>query len=236
MTFALRFLCAASIATLLVACSPSEPGPSSEQQAPVVNAKAQSDLAMYQGLLESESPELAAPIGAGLVQRYPNSAAAAEVRKSLPGVQAKADKINAKRRLAALWIYQTGEQSGGAQSTASIHPSRPVRYNGRIQLILRRHSDWGESAYLYDDNEAGFACPGRCDVAISVNGGEAEIWAADIPDTGEPALFLDDFEQLVNVLKKAESVDIKVAMKGGKPHTLHFEVAGFDPTKWSALP
>lgn len=236
MTFALRSLCAVCIAVLLVACSPSEPGPGGGQQAPAVNAKAQSDLAMYQGLIESGSYELAAPIGAGLVRRYPNTAAAAEVRKSLAEVQAKADKINADRRLAALWIYQTGEQSGGAQSTASIHPSRPARDAGRIQLILRRHADWGESAYLYDNQEAGFVCPGRCDVSVSVDGGKPESWSADLPGTTDPAMFIDDLDKLVKVLKSAKTIDIEVTTKGEPARTLHFEVDGFDPEQWLALP
>lgn len=231
-------LVAVILAALLAACSPSPPdGDAGHQtQAPAVNAKAREDLAMYSGLVKGESWALAAPIGEGIVKRWPQSNAAAEVRKTLPDVQAKAAKINEQRRLEGLWMYQTGEQDGGAQSTASIYPSQPASEAGRIQLILRRHADWGDSAYLYDSSERGFVCPGSCKVRIAVDGGESQSMDADLPDTGEPALFLEEYDRLGKILAEANTVDITVGIVGGGGTTLHFEVAGFDPGRWKPLP
>lgn len=238
MSCPLRALVAVIFAAALAACSPSEPDRDTAQstQVPSVNAKAREDLAMYDGLVKSESWTLAAPIGEGIVKRWPQSDAAGEVRKTLADVQAKAAKINETRRLEALWMYQTGEQDGGAQSTASIHPSQPASEAGRIQLILRRHADWGESAYLYDNSGRGFVCPGRCSVSIAIDGGESESMDADLPDTGDPALFLEEYDRLGKILAQAETLDITVGIAGAKDTTLRFEVAGFDPARWKPLP
>ena len=106
---------------------------------PAVDPAQAKELALYRQLLQGEQWELAAPIGKELVEKYPGSAAAAEVQKTLADVTAKATAAVAQRRLTALWIYQSGKESGGDQVTASIYSS-DQNPDARVRLILRRHS------------------------------------------------------------------------------------------------
>jgi hypothetical protein len=217
----------------LAACS-SQDGASTAPaaSAPTVNPRDAADLELYRKLLAKGSYELAAPIGAGVVARSPGGVAAQEIKKTLADAQAKAEAINEKRRLEALWLYQSGEQSGGTQNTASIYPDKPALAHDRIRLILRRHSDWGQSAYLYDTGNAGFVCKGRCKLPLKIDGKDAKPLVSYRPDTGEPAIFIDHDVAFVAMLEKAHTLDIDVEMKDHGAQTLHFEVGGFDPAQW----
>lgn len=226
---------ALALALLLSACSPA---PQSAQNAPAAAAadsRAQEDLKLYLAMREKGRFELAAPIGEGILKRAPQSAAAATVRQTLDDTRTKAEAINEKRRLAGLWLYQTSEESGGTQHTASLSPSRPAQYRGRIRLILRRHSDWGESTYLYDTGEAGFVCPGSCKLPLTVDGKKAKPLRASPPPTGEPALFIDSKDRLLKLIGDAGKLTILVEVKGDGPRKLEFEVGGFDADKWPPL-
>ncbi|HET8897993.1 MAG TPA: hypothetical protein VFN09_04375 [Rhodanobacteraceae bacterium] len=210
------------------------PGPASTVPA-ADSPQLQSDLKMYQGLLARKQYALAAPIGAGLIKRAPHSHAADEVRKTLADAQSKADAINEERRLQGLWLYQTGEQSGGTQHTATIYPSTPDWAHGRVRLILRRHSDWGQSVYLYDTGDAGFVCKGNCKLAFRIDGAPVKALTGYLPETGEPAMFIDHDKAFLKQLEAAHTLDIQVHGKGRDPVDLHFEVAGFDADKWPAI-
>ncbi len=217
---------------MLAACSPSSQPDANEAQQATENPRAQQDLALYEKLRERDQFELAAPIGEGVLQRAPNSAAAAEIRKTLPDTQTKANEINEKNRLAQLWLYQSGEQSGGQQNTATLHPSRPASDHDRIRLILRRHSDWGQSSYLYDRKDLGFVCKGQCELALKVDGEPAKPLKASLPDTKDPAMFIDNDKRLLKLLETAIDLEITVNVKGEGERTLFFEAGGFDPERW----
>lgn len=219
------------VSGLLAACSPSPQSAQSSAQ-PSVNARAQQNLELYLKLRKGGKYELAAPIGAGVVKRAPGSKAAATIGQTLAETQAKADAINKKRRLKRAWIYQSGEQSGGWQNTASLYPTLPVDLHRRIRLILRKHTDWGTSLYLYDGNDQGFVCQGNCQLPLKVDGKTVEPLEAAQPPTGEPALFLHDEQRLLKLLASAETLAITVDLKGSGKQELYFEVSGFDPKQW----
>lgn len=228
-------LAAPVAAALLAACSPGTPSAPPAPTAPVNTPQQASDLQLYQTLVARKQYELAAPIGAGVIERSPASPAAAEIRKTLADTQAKAKVINDERRLAGLWLYQTGEQSGGTQHTATIYPSTPAWANGRIRLILRRHSDWGQSVYFYDTGDAGFVCKSHCKLALKVDGKDARALDGYLPETGEPAMFIDHDPAFVKLMESAKTLDITVHPKGRDAAPLHFEVAGFDAAQWPAF-
>lgn len=217
---------------MVAACSPSSQPAANEAQQATENSRAQQDLGLYQTLRERDQFELAAPIGEGVLNRAPNSAAAAEIRKTLPDTQTKANGINEKNRLAQLWLYQSGEQSGGQQNTATLHPSRPASDHDRIRLILRRHSDWGQSAYLYDRKDLGFVCKGQCKLALKVDGEPAKPLKASLPDTKDPAMFIDNDKRLLKLLATATTLEITAHIKGEGERALYFEAGGFDLERW----
>jgi hypothetical protein len=229
-----RNLLLALCATLaLGACSKSPDATSvaTPAPAPVANAQMSKALDLYRTLRQEKNWELAAPIGQEIVTKYPGSAAAGEVQQTLADAQAQATALTTQRRLQRLWSYQTGKESGGEQSTASIYSSDTS--GDRVRLILRRHSAWGQSAYLFGSGK-GFECRGNCSLATRFDEQSQHI-KAYLPPTGEPALFISDDKALIARLHGTQKLSIDVIEKGKAPRTLVFEVGGFDPDKFQPL-
>ena len=220
-------------ALLLAACSPSpEPAPQSSA-APVSAADAQAakELDLYRDLLKQQSWELAAPIGKEIVARFPQSPAAKEVGQTLADTTARATALVTRRRLERLWSYQSGKESGGTQDTASIYSSDS---GDRVRLVLRRHSEWGQSAYLFGSGK-GFDCRGTCTLNVKFDDQPAQKLKAYLPPTGEAAIFISDDRGFIARLAKAQKIRIDVAEKGRQPRTLTFEVGGFDAARFPPL-
>jgi hypothetical protein len=230
-----RLCLVVALGATTMACSPSPPPPTPQQAAAArqaaQEAQAQQKLAMYRKLLAMKNYALAAPIGDEIVSGYPKTKAAAEVGKTLPGIKASRAAAAEKARLERLWLYQVGPQSGGTQSTAAIANSRPS--NVHVRLILRRHSDWGDSAYLYGGT--GFACKGQCKLPVRFDQARRTL-TAYLPKGGEPAMFIKDDKGFIAAMEKAKTVSIDVQLKDQGKQTLVFEVAAFDPAKWKKLP
>ena len=194
-------------------------------------AQAAKSIDMYHQLLQSKSYELAAPIGQEIVAKYPGSSEAKEVQETLADTVAKANAITARRRLERLWIYQSGKESGGEQTTASIYSSEPAS-SDRARLVLRRHSAWGQSVYLFGSGK-GFDCESACAVTVRFDGAPAQRMKAHLPETGEPAIFISDDRGFIAKMDKAQKVSIDVLVKGKGKQTLMFEVDGYDSDKFA---
>ena len=226
-------LIVASVALALAACSKSEAPVPQAASAPALEAQGQKELELYRKLQLEKSYELAAPIGKEIVAKYPQSAAAKEVQITLADASAKADAITTQRRLERLWSYQSGKESGGEQNTASIY-SKDAVVADRVRLVLRRHSAWGQSAYLFG-NGKGFECGGGCSLAIRFDDQAPKRMKAYLPETGEPAIFISDDKAFIERLDAAQVISIDVTEKGRGARTLVFEVGGFDATKFPAV-
>ncbi len=228
--------CAALLALFaLAACSQGGNPSAAPAAATPQNAQAEQaaeKLKLYQQMRDSHRDDLAAPIGEDIVNNFANTPAAAEVRKTLPGIEAKAKAQAEHDRLAALWSYQTGMQSGGKQISASITSSKPTG-DAAVRLILRRHSKWGQSVYLFGSGH-GFVCKGQCDVPMRFDG-KPQKWKAYLPKTGEPALFIKDDARFIKAMTKAKVIEMDVDSKDQGKETLTFEVGGYDPAKFPEL-
>lgn len=234
----LPFFVAITACALISACSQQSPAPpaapSASAQAAANEAAAQKEFKLYQQMLDEHSDALAAPVGQEIVQKYPDTSAAAEVQKTLPEVAARAKAKSEHDRLANLWYYQTANVDG-RQSTASIYSSEPSGAN-RVRLVLRRHQKWGQSVYLFaPDGSKGFVCKGTCRIVMHVDG-KRETWKAYLPKTGEPAMFIQDDKRFIAMLKKAKVIEMDVTTKDHGKETLKFEVGGYDPSKFQPLP
>jgi hypothetical protein len=217
------------IALFVAACSGSNT--SAPPAAPAVPSQADKELAMYRELVQARNYELAGPIGEEIVGRFPGTPAADEVRKTLADVTAQGRAKADARRLERLWIYQSGNESGGRQNTASIYSSD--RSTGdRVRLVLRRHSDWGQSAYLYGGR---FVCARSCTIAARFDDAPVRKLRAHLPETGEPALFIDDDRDFIARLAKARTIAIDVVEKSRGERHLVFEVGGYDAAKFPPL-
>lgn len=231
-----RALIALAAATL-AACSPSQQAPptpvqlAAQQQAAQAVAAAK-EYALYQQLLASHSDALAVPIGQEIVRRYPGTPAAVAVRQTLPALAAKAAATAEYQRLRALWLYQAAPMAGGRQTTAAISAIKPDGDRSAVRLVLRRHTIWGQSVYLYDDSNAGFVCRGLCTVTMRFDGGKPEHWQAYLPHSSDPALFIKDDRRFIAAMEKAGTITMDVVRKPHREQTLRFEVGGFDPAQF----
>jgi hypothetical protein len=219
---------------MLAGCSGGGAAPDAAQQQAAAKAQAASaNLDTYRQLLRIGNDEMAVSMGKDIVRRFPQSAAAAEVQKTLPDIEKRYRETSEKNRLARLWLYQVAPMQGGTQSTATIQSSKPGG-NDSVRLILRRHTDWGQSVFLFGAG-AGFVCRGNCTIDATFDGKPARI-KAFAPPTGEPALMIRDDKHFLSLLQGARKVTMDVTLVDGeKKETLLYEVGGFDPAKWQKL-
>jgi hypothetical protein len=216
----------------LAGCSSQEQGGADTAPAAQADASAR-QLDTYRQLLRIHNDEMAVTMGHAILERYPDSAAAKEVQQTLPEIEQRWKVNSEKARLAALWQYQVSPMQGGTQSTATNYSSQPV--NDRVRLVLRRHTEWGRNVFLYGSGH-GFVCRGTCTIAATFDGKPHGI-KAFAPSTGEPALMIRDDGDFIARLEKAKKITMAVTrVDGEKKETLVYEVGGFDPAKWKALP
>ena len=229
-----RVLPVIAMLLFLGACSGSVPPPPAPS-APRGPSAAQ-QFVLYQQMLEAGNAELAVPLGEGILATFPDSPEAATVREAIDGLRAKATAETESRRLARLWSYQVAPMGGGQQSTASIH-ARDAEPAGRerVRLVLRRHTEWGQSVFLYG-NEPGFTCAKACRLTMRFDEEPATSLLASIPPTGEPAIFIEEDKAFIAKLAKARRVAIDVSEKGRDKRSLVFEVGGYAPDRFLPTP
>lgn len=220
---------------LVSACSSSQDQQAA--QAPAADNpanEAAKKLETYQQLLKLHNDGPAVQLGHEIVDKYPDTPAATEVKKTLDELEANYTAASEKSRLAALWLYQTSPMQGGTQSTATIQSTRP---NGdqTVRLILRRHTAWGQSVFLYATSGKGFVCQGDCSLKATFDGKPKTIKAFR-PPTGEPALLFRNDAAFLKDLAKTKRLTIDVVTVSRGETTLVFETGGFDPEKWAPLP
>lgn len=222
---------------LLAACSQQDqnspsPQDAAKAQAQQMNEEANRQLQTYRQMLQMKNDEMAAQLGEAIVKQFPGSDAAKEVQQTLPDVEQRAKEIAEKRRLAGLWTYQVGPMGGGTQSTASLYSSRPGG-DRAVRLVLRRHTQWGQSVFLFG-NGHGFVCKGNCTVQAQFDGKPHPL-RAFLPTTGEPAMFIRDDKAFIAAMEKTRRITIDVEMQDGGKQELVFETGGFDPSKWQSV-
>ena len=197
------------------------------------DAEAAGKLDTYRQLQRIHNDQMVVEMGHDILDRYPGTPAAKEVQQSLPAIEQRYTVDSEKNRLAALWLYQVSPMEGGTQSTATIASSQPAG-DDQVKLILRRHTQWGQNAFLYGSGH-GFVCHANCTIATTVDGKSVGI-KAFAPTTGEPALMIRDDKAFIAMLQKAKKISMTVApVDGDKKETLVYEVAGFDPAKWVSV-
>jgi len=236
---------AAAATVLLAACSSNAPPPATASKpataaAPAGEAAATKEQALYDQMRASQSWDLAVSLGEEIVNKYPASTAAGQVKQTLDDVRAKAKEQRESRRLAKLWSYAAVPEAGGTQYTAAVESREPLKSAAsakdaeRIRLVLRVHPKWGRSVYLLLDN-AKFDCSKGCGtLPVRFDDAPAQRMKATIPPTGEPALFIDDDKGFIAKMTKSKAVAIDATIKGEGAKTFVFEVGGYDATKLPA--
>jgi hypothetical protein len=217
---------------LLAACQPQETDPAYDE------AKGAELLAAYEAARASEDYENAEARGDELRQRHGETKAAAKMRETLEQVRVEAEAMRERRRLVQLWDYQQNPVAGGIQHSAAIYSRVAVDpETGRglaipdAQLILRRHPEWGESAYLVLTQKT-LQCGPPCRLKIRFDDGEPQSFEGDPADTGTgPALFIVDRDRFLAAMTEAQRVRIELPRSGALVPMFEFEVGGFLPAR-----
>ncbi len=164
--YAVMAFCARLDACRLFAAGRRAAPDAAQQQAQAQAADAARNLDTYRQLLRIHNDEMAVTMGKDIVKRFPDSDAAKEVQQTLPAIEKRYTEVSEKSRLAGLWLYQVSPMAGGTQSTAAIENSQPAS-GDRVRLVLRRHTSWGQSVFLYG-SKPGFVCRGNCTIAATL--------------------------------------------------------------------
>lgn len=218
---------------LLAACAASEPpGPD-----PVAVAQAQDGLAQYEKLRAQQRYVDAEEVADRLLSRYADSEAAKALAETLPALREQAEQQREAYRLAGLWEYQTIDLGQGQQRTAAIYshvdadPEMDVQPVPDARLVLRRHPDWGRSAYLLL-NQSRLQCGPPCRITLRFDGGEPQPWQGKPADSGQgPALFIVDEARFLKALRGAQRIRFELPKSGALVPAFEFEVGGFQPER-----
>ncbi len=221
---------------LLSACGPSakqlaEQKAANEQMQAEAAANAQARN--YVQARDAGQYDLAQAYARQLLHDAPDSVAAKEVRATLDDTNVKADELRDKRRLRALWSYNTELLDGGGDNnvvySASIYATKDPNFNGDqvpVRLVMRRHPQWGRSAYLVLDHGE-FDCPPGCKVSVQFDDKPPMMMASSKSDQNRQAMFIDDEKTLRDALDQVRVITFQTHVDG-RPRTLSFEVGGFD--------
>lgn len=223
----------------LSACNNAEKLEAEKQarHARAAEAKAGERLASLKQLRTSGREDLALNLAEDIVKTFPGTTAAKEVAPMIDEMRAKVAADVEGRRLAALWVYHSGEDAdaGGVVRSAYLYSSNtlgeaePGKQAPKARLVLRRHPQWGDDVYLLTD-KGKYACANPCTVSVQFDDAPATDYPGKLPETGEPAMFVEDFKTFVTALPGAQRVRFNVTLDDGSTHTPEFEVGGYDET------
>ncbi len=220
---------------LLSACSGGEQTAAPAATAPAARGpSAAQQYLLYAQMLAADSAELAVPLGDEILKSFPDSDEARKVRETIEPLRAKATGDAEQRRVTRLWSYEESPMSGGRQSTASIY-SNEAPAAERVRLVMRRHTEWGQSVFLYG-HEPGYTCAKECRVTVRFDDDKDKRYLGSIPPTGEPAIFIEEDKAFIARLEKATRVSIDTNEKDKGARTLVFDVGGYDPAKFQPMP
>lgn len=224
--------CLSLLFVLVLAACQSEPvDPSRDEVA------GSEKLALYEAARASEDFEIAEMHGDQLDQAHGKTQAAATMRESIDEVREQAEAMRERRRLLGLWDYQSVAVEGGTQHSAAIYskvPGYPAEEGSpaprpEARLVLRRHPEWGESAYLVLQMSQ-LSCGPPCTLKIRFDDQPARDFAGEPADTGSgPALFIKDESTFLEAMSAAKRVRIELPRNGLLVPKFEFEVGGYRP-------
>lgn len=235
-----RLVLPLAVALVIAGCKPAEdPAAIAARQKALMERAADEAATQFDAEYGRHNWELAKAHGDVLIDKYPDSTAAARIKERHADAIAKATEARQQRRLASLWSYGKEPVGKGSQLSAAIYSQEPVQTGEGgaqpVRLIFRDHPEWGTSSYLV--LEAGdFNCYGGCRVQVKADDAAPKAMAATRPKTDEAiAMFIEDEKALWKIARDAKVVEIEFAVKAGGTRTAVFEVAALDTTslpKW----
>lgn len=223
------------VAGTLAAC---DTGPTPEERQAALAAKAEAEaqeqLRNFNDAIAGRRPDMALNFAEFILRTYPQTQTAAQIKPQAEALRAQVGAERERKRLTDLWVYHSvdDKEAKGVVRTAYIYSRDPVgaELDGsekRARLVLRRHPQWGDDVYLLADG--GFVCKGKCTVKVQVDDTPARDVPAYLPETGEPAIFVEDFRKIVAALPDATTLTLDVVLDQGGAKTLVYEVGEYNP-------
>ncbi|MCJ0826824.1 hypothetical protein MQC88_12825 [Luteimonas sp. 50] len=201
-------------------------------QAAIAEDSAKQAEAAFDNAVAQQNWRMAKAQADVLLAQYPQTGAAARVRKQFDAVAEEAEAAREQSRTAALWSYNREPVKGGTQVSASLYAKDEVDVDGSgakpVRLIFRDHPSWGKSAYLV--LQAGdFDCYGGCKVQVKVDDDAPKAMAASRPKTDEAiAMFIEDERALWRMTRDAKRLQVQFPTKAVGRKAAVFEVGGLD--------
>ncbi|MGQ0798951.1 MAG: hypothetical protein ACT4NL_02410 [Pseudomarimonas sp.] len=208
-----------------------------QQAAAAAKAKSDADAAAFLPSIEKAEadgrPDLARAFADDLLSKHPASPAAEIIKPRIEALRKAADAEIERRRLRALWTYHDVDdtEATGKVRTAFLYATESVAGEAKVRLVLRRHHSWGQSAYLLI-TDGDFACQGKCDLQMRVDGGESKpVQISRAEGNVPPAVFIEGDVDFLAQMQKAKRLEMLIKLAPARPTKFEFEVAGFDLEK-----
>jgi hypothetical protein len=229
-------LCLAAV-LMLSGC---DSGPSEEEiraaQAARMEAEAALQLKHFEEARLAGREDLALNFSDYILRNFPQSQAAATVKPQADALRQTVEANRDAKRLREMWAYHSTDDAdaGGTVRTAYVYSTNAQADavdDGKLKarLVLRRHPQWDDDVYVLSDR-GNFRCDKPCTVEVSFDDGEPMTYPASLPETGEPAIFIEDFKPFVRALQTASRIRIEVTLANDGPQAPEFEVGGYDST------
>ncbi len=176
-------------------------------------------------------PDLARAFAEDLVLRFPQTAAGKSAATRIEALRTAADAEAEARRLRGLWTYHDVEEpkSGGRVRTAYLHGVPASEGLPPLRLVLRRHPEWGQSAYVLV-NGGDFACRSDdCRATLIVDDAAPRaVHVSRAQGADPPALFIEKDAEFLAALDAAKTLSLVMPLADGREARYAFEVGGFE--------
>ncbi len=227
-----RALLLLALPLLLAACDDGERQRAAAEAAQARQMAMASELLRQLEAAEADGrPDLARAFAEDLVLRFPQTPAGKAAAQRIDALRAAADAEAEARRLRGLWTYHdvAEPKSGGRVRTGYLHGVAEVADLPPLRLVLRRHPEWGQSAYVLV-NGGDFACRSEdCRATLVVDGGEGRsIHVSRAQGADPPALFIEKDAEFLAALDAAAQLTLILPLADGREARYAFEVGGFD--------
>ena len=225
----------ASMILPLTACDQVDPEAELAQRRQArVEAEVEKQYHNFEQLLASGRADLALNIADHVLKTYPNSKLAPKFKEKVEPLRAQIVAERETRRLDELWVYHDEDdaEAGGRVRTAYLFAKDPIgpaeagMEAPRARLVLRRHPQWGDDVYLLSERGP-FSCGNPCELQVQFDDGEVRTVPGEIPETGEHAIFVKDFEYFTQHLPDAKLVKVNATLADGGAQVISFEVGGY---------
>ena len=217
----LKLAVALAAALSLAACDtgPSQAEKIAAQRAQKAEQDANLQLKHFNEAKEAGRNELAINFADYLLRNHPQSAAAKAVKPAADELRAKLAAESETKRLRDAWAYHDAD----GVKTAYVYSK-----DKQARLVMRRHPEWGNDVYVLSESSK-ITCGSPCTVTVQFDDGPVTNYPGKIPETGEPAIFVEDFPKFVPQLPGATRVRIGIVLQDGGAATPEFEVGEYNP-------